>query len=85
MERLGHRMIVRTLTTINVVFDVDGNPRVNLEAVIQETTEGISQPRMMRVNNPTIVAAAASLRDAVVAFALAAGKPVTPGIFESVT
>lgn len=77
-------MIVRTLTAIEVTFETDGTPRVNLSALIEETTEQISATRMMRVKNAAIVTAATALRDAVVAFAANAGKPVTPGTTESI-
>lgn len=67
----------RTLREIALTFDAAGNPVITVTGIAEDLDEGTSTGVARVMVAPTIVVAAGTLRDAVLAVALAAGKPLT--------
>ena len=72
-------MITRTLIQIMVGFADDGTPSVLASAVVQDDSEGTASSTVKPMNNSAVKTAATALRDAVIAVAANAGKPVVAG------
>lgn len=69
--------ITRKLSEISVGFLPDGSPVVRVSGVITDTDENTVTGRSQTMQAATVVAEAVLLRDAVLAVAAAAGKPLT--------
>ena len=69
--------ITRRLNEITVTFDGVGNPSVVATGVITDTDEATATGAARQMQAATVINAAVALRDAVLAVAQAAGKPLT--------
>ena len=72
--------ITRKLLGISVALDTmksDGSVTVSARALVQDSDEGTTQITTKVFNSPAIKQQAEQLRDAIVALAEQAGKPVT--------
>lgn len=69
--------ISRKVNQISITFDGLGNPAVVLTGIITDDDEGTSTGAARQMKSPAVVAAAEALRDACLAVAASAGKPLT--------
>lgn len=69
--------ITRRLNDIVLTFDSLGNPTVLVTGVITDDVENTSTGAVRNMVAPAVLAAAATLRDAVMTVAANAGKPLS--------
>lgn len=67
----------RTLREVTLTFDKDGVPSVTVTGIAEDLDEGTSTGVARVMVAPVVVNAAVALRDAIIAVAAAAGKPLT--------
>lgn len=69
--------ITRKLYEIRLAFNAAGDPTVDVSALVSDDVEGTSTGMHRQLGTNPVLTAAASLRDAVLAAAQNAGKPLT--------
>lgn len=78
MERLELKVaITRLFEGVGIQFLGDGTMRVVASATVIDDSEQSASTVSRVLNNPTVIAAAAQLRDAVMTLAANLGKPLT--------
>ena len=68
--------ISRRLHKIEVQFTGNGTPVVRVLAIVTDDEENTSTGASRLIGAPTVINAAAALRDALIEVAAAAGKPI---------